>query len=287
MSRVKAGIAGLVVFILGFLILGSWYTIDETERGVVLRTGRLIAVVGPGWHVRIPWVDNVEKFSVVTHKRDYSLNSYSRDQQPAEVSASVTYRLPADQVDQVYRLFYAEENLATRALDPKVAEQFKNVFGRFNAVTAVQERQRLNMEVEQALRKNVKAPIIIETFQIENIDFSSAYEASIEARMQAEVEVQKLRQQAEQAKVNAEIRVTNANAEADAVRAAAKAEADAIALKGEAEARAIAARGQALRDNPQLIDLVTAEKWNGTLPTTMLPNGALPFVNALRSQPLN
>jgi hypothetical protein len=50
-------------------------------------------------------------------------------------------------------------------------------------------------------------------------------------------------------------------------------------LTGNAEAEAINARGRALRDNPTLIELVSAERWNGVLPTTMVPGAAVPFVN--------
>ncbi|MNE59598.1 hypothetical protein D3C80_1547040 [compost metagenome] len=114
--------------------------------------------------------------------------------------------------------------------------------------------------------------------QIENIDFSDAYEASIEQRMLAEVEVQKLRQNAEREKVQAEITVTQANASADSVRAKANADAEAIRIMGDAEATSIKARGDALRENPGLVALTQAEKWNGQLPTTMLPDGSVPML---------
>ena len=54
---------------------------------------------------------------------------------------------------------------------------------------------------------------------------------------------------------------------------------DNIAAASEAEADAIQARGDALRENPELIQLVQAERWNGQLPTTMLPNTTVPFMN--------
>jgi len=50
-------------------------------------------------------------------------------------------------------------------------------------------------------------------------------------------------------------------------------------LAQRAEADAIRAKGAALRDNPTLIALTSAERWNGILPTTMVPGGAVPFVN--------
>ena len=88
-----------------------------------------------------------------------------------------------------------------------------------NAVTAIQDRARLNAETEEAIRTFIVGPVVIESVQIENIDFSDAYEQSIENRMLAEVEVQKLQQNAEREKVQAQITVTQANARADAIRA--------------------------------------------------------------------
>jgi regulator of protease activity HflC (stomatin/prohibitin superfamily) len=108
----------------------------------------------------------------------------------------------------------------------------------------------------------------VDSVQIENIDFSDAYEQSIEQRMLAEVEVQKVQQNAQREKVQAEILVIQAKAQADAVK-----------LQGDAEAHAINARGRALRDNPALIELVQAEKWDGKLPTTMVPGQTVPFIN--------
>jgi regulator of protease activity HflC (stomatin/prohibitin superfamily) len=90
--------------------------------------------------------------------------------------------------------------------------------------------------------------------------------------------------------VQAQITVTQANAKANAVRAEAQANADAtrlngearassIKITGEAEAAAIEARARALGTNPNLVTLVQAERWNGVLPTTMVPGSAVPFVS--------
>lgn len=279
---VAAAAAALVALM---IVGGSWYTIDEGERGVILRTGAIIGTAGPGLHFKIPLIDTVAKISVQAHARIYErMPAYSRDQQPADLAVSVNYRLPVDQVGEIYASYGSEDGLVTRLLDRRVYEQVKNVFGQFNAVTAIQERTRLNREMEEAIRSDVKGPVIIESFQIENIDFSDAYEQSIEARMLAEVEVQKIRQNAEREKVQAEITVIKANAAADAVRAEAQAQADAIRLRGDAEASAIEARGRALRDNPALISLVQAERWNGTLPQMMIPGAAVPFLNVQPTQ---
>ncbi len=39
------------------------------------------------------------------------------------------------------------------------------------------------------------------------------------------------------------------------------------------------AKGIALRANADLVQLQAVEKWDGKLPTTMVPGSALPFVN--------
>jgi regulator of protease activity HflC (stomatin/prohibitin superfamily) len=42
-------LAGLLVLT---IIFGSWYTIDQTQRGVLLRNGALVEVVQPGLHFK-------------------------------------------------------------------------------------------------------------------------------------------------------------------------------------------------------------------------------------------
>lgn len=276
-TSVAAAMFGLV----GLTVLGgSWYTVDSGFRGVQVRNGAVTGTAEPGLGFKMPLIDKVIDISVQSQARQYTdVATYSKDQQTAMLAISVNYRFPADQVEAIYTNFGGEEGVLSRLLDRQVFDEVKNTFGKFNAVTAIQERDRLVAEVQNAIQKAVVGPIIIESVQIENIDFSSAYEDSIEARMLAEVEVQKVKQNAEREKVQAEIVVTQAQAQADAQVAQAKASAEATRLQGDAEAHAIRAKGDALRDNPQLVDLIQAEKWNGSLPTHMVPDGTVPFLD--------
>lgn len=282
-ARIAAGaILGVGTFLVGTTVLfGSWYTIDEGERGVLTRNGAVVGVANPGLGFKMPMIDGVDKVTVRTEIITFEeMAAYSRDQQPATMRVSVNFRIVPDSVKDVYTVYGSASGLAERLIRPRVFEELKTVFGQFTAVSAIQEREKLNSLVREAISSAVAGPAVIEGVQIENIDFSDAYEASIEQRMLAEVEVQKLRQNAEREKVQAEITVTQAKAKADAVRATAEAQADATRLAGQAEADAIRAKGEALRDNPALIELTAAEKWNGTLPTTMIPGGSVPFIGA-------
>jgi regulator of protease activity HflC (stomatin/prohibitin superfamily) len=281
------------VAVVAAIALGSWYTIDQTERGVILRTGAVIGTAQPGLGFKVPLIDTVQKISVrtITYSWD-KMNSYSYDQQPADLKISVTLRAAPEKVGELYAKFGRLETAVNQVVSPAVNQQVKIVFGRYTAVKAIQERGALNSAIKDAITATLKDDpmIIVESVQLENIEFSANYLHSIEQRMLAEVEVQKLQQNAEREKVQAQITVTQATAKANAIRAEAQAQADAtklqgearatnIRLTGEAEAAAIEARAKALGSNPNLVTLVQAERWNGVLPTTMVPGSAVPFVS--------
>ncbi len=243
-------------------------------RGVILRTGATIGTAGPGLHFKLPVLDKVEKISVQQQTQRYPrMQAYSRDQQPADLAMSVTYRITDP--ERVYSEYGGMEVMLVRLLDPRAFQAAKSVFGQFDAASAIQDRSKLNAQVNEAIRRAIVGPVVVESVQIENIDFSDSYEKAVEERMQATVLQQKAL--AEKAR-----RITEADASAYEVKSAADAQAHAIQTRGGAEAAAIKARGEALRQNPGLPELVTAEKWDGKLPTSMPPNGAVPFLNVQR-----
>src|SRR5689334_452574 len=292
MSRgLIGGIVALIVVCI--IVLGSWYTVDQTERGVLLRNGAVVGTAQPGLGFKIPLIDSIQKISVRTATYTWDkMNSYSYDQQPADLKISVTLRAAPEKVADLYAKFGRLDAAVNQVVSPVVNQQVKVVFGRYTAVKAIQERGALNGAIKDAITETLKYDpmIVIESVQLENIEFSQNYLHSIEQRMLAEVEVQKLQQNAEREKVQAQITVTQATAKANAIRAEAQAQADAtrlsgeakasnIKITGEAEAAAIEARGKALGSNPNLVTLVQAERWNGVLPTTMVPGSAVPFVS--------
>ncbi len=268
----------LIILAVVVIAYGSWFTVDQGERGVHLRNGRIVGTAAPGMGFKVPLMDKIVKISTQTHTVSYErLQAYSRDQQPATIRASVTFRVPEDKVAEVYANFKSLDLMVNRLVDRAVPTQVENIFGQYTAISAVQERVKFVLDVTNAIKEAVQGPIEISSVQIENIDFSSAYEKSVEDRMRAEVEVQTQKQNLEKERVSAQIAVTKAQAEADSQLARAKAEAEGIRIKGEAEADAIKSRAEALAQNKDLIELTKAEKWNGELPSTMLPNSTLPF----------
>src|ERR1700730_13006998 len=214
--------AAIAVVVALIIALGSWYTVDQTERGVVLRTGAVIGTAQPGLGFKLPLFDSVEKVSVRTTTYTWDkMNSYSFDQQPADLKISVTLRAAPEKVSDLYAKFGRLDATVNQAVSPAAHHRAKRLFCRYTAVKAIQARGALNSAIKDAITDTLKYDpmIIIESVQLENIEFSANYLHSIEQRMLAEVEVQKLQQNAEREKVQAQITVTQANAKANAVRA--------------------------------------------------------------------
>lgn len=261
-------------------VLGSWYTIDETERGVLLRNGALVGVIEPGLSFKVPFIETVKRISTQSQVTLYDrLQAYSKDQQAASLRVSVSWHVAPTEVAKVYTAYQTSEAMKERLISRQVPTQVENVFGRYNAVAAVQNRGQLVSDISAAIKSAIDGPVVIDSVQVENIDFSDAYEKAVEARMTAEVQVKTREQQLATEQVQAQIRVTQAQAEADSKLAQAKADAEATRLRGQAEAEAIRARAQALASNQNLVELTKAERWNGVLPTTVLPGGTLPFID--------
>jgi regulator of protease activity HflC (stomatin/prohibitin superfamily) len=267
-SVFRLGLGMLGGLVVAYLLFASWYQVDQGERAVVLRFGQLVGTSEPGLHFKLPWVDTVRMISVQNQNNRYTnLEAYSRDQQPANLTVSVTYVV----VDpsELYTQYGDLETAVRRLIDPRLTAGIKTIFGQYDAVRAIQERAALNNDFGTAATAAIDGgPINIISVQIENIDFSDAYEQSVEQRMLAQVEIQKREQNLRTTEVEAQIARTKAEGEAEATR-----------LRGEAEASAIRARAEALRMNADLVQLQAVEKWDGKLPTTMVPSTALPFID--------
>lgn len=302
---VSAFVASIVLLFLS-VVLGTWYTIDEGERGVLLRNGAVSGIAEPGLGFKVPFIDDVVHLSIQSRIVSWdNVETYSKDQQLAHMRVSVNYRLAADRMREIYANYGSEEAIVSRLIQPRVFQDLKIIFGKFNAVAAIQERDRLNADVQKIIAEAVKGPVQVESVQIEDIAFSETYENSIEQRMLAEVEVLKLRQNAEREKVQAEIVVTQAQAGADRVRVNAQAEADRVRLAGDAEAYATEAKATAsafrieaerlaqakgimaenearlfaLKSDPLILEYLKYTIWNGQLPTMMIPGSTVPFLN--------
>jgi regulator of protease activity HflC (stomatin/prohibitin superfamily) len=282
-SPMKIGGIALFAILAISLAIDSFYTVDEKERGVILRNGALNGTAEPGLAFKIPFIESVKFISMQNQTTRYeSVQAYSKDQQGATLAVSVSWHVEPGQVADLYKGYADLDGVVSRLISRQVPTQVENTFGRYTAIRAVQDRGQFVADVASALKSSIHGPVVIDSVQIENIDFSDAYEKSIEERMKAEVQVKTREQMLATEKIQAQIKITQAQADADSIVAQAKADAEATRLRGDAEADAIKARAAALASNQNLVELTKAERWDGKLPTTILPNSALPFIDANR-----
>ena len=132
--------------------------------------------------------------------------------------------------------------------------------------------KKLNEFIQKSLSlKELGSCIDIHNIAITEFKFSREFDAAIEAKVTAE-------QQALQAKQEKEKIIIQAEAQKE--RAKLEAEAKAVTIREESVARAeaIEREAKALRNNPELIQLRSIERWDGVLPK-FSGGGAVPFLN--------
>ena len=254
---------------------GSFYEVGQGERGVITHYGAVVGLAQPGLGFKTPFLTGITHVNIQQQQLNFDgtqtgnpkMQAYSRDQQPATIVLAVNWHV----VDPtaIFTTYGTNEAFAYRVVASKALEQFKNTFGQFDAADAIQQRAKLNAEVTAALQLATRGqPGIIDSVQIEDISFSNQYEQAVEARMQAIVKQQ-------QAEAEKSQRMTNA----DAAKYEKEANADATLYAAQAEAKGIQAKGDALRASPEVVSLTVAQKWDGVLPTTMVPGSAVPFLD--------
>lgn len=282
-SKSIGWIAGIVIIVLIAMVaaFSSYTSVNQQDRGVVLRNGKLVSIAEPGPNWFMPFVTDVVEIPVTGQNKSYeNLQAYSRDQQVAKMNVSVSFSVPPGKVGELYSTFGSIANLTARVMDRQIPQAMENVFGQYNAITAVQDRVRLVADLNTAVKKALEPyPVFVESVQLENVSFSDSYDAAISQRMEAEVAVTKRKQDLEAERITAQITVTKAQSSADSKLAEATAAAKATRLQGEADAYAIKAKSDALNNvNPNLVAYTIATTWNGKLPETMVPGQAVPFI---------
>ncbi|MBD9511563.1 prohibitin family protein [Ensifer sp. ENS10] len=282
MGKIGLILGALVAIVVLSIFGGSFYTVDEGERAVVVSQGKIAGVSPAGFHWKKPFIDHANTISLRTRVVEFPEEPvYTGDRQTATVTFSVNYAaVSTDQeVASIYREFQTLEGLEDRLLKRDIKEAIKNVFGQFTAETAIRERGRLNNEVVKAIGTLGNGLIRIEGVNIENINFSDAVEQAAEDRAMAEMQANTKREEQKKAVIQNAIDVAAAQAAADSNLAKERARADGIRAVGEAEASAIKAKSDALAQSPNLVELTKAERWDGKLPTSFVPGSAIPFVN--------
>lgn len=265
----EAKVGKLITHIVGwmflFIVLLTQFplgTVSAGERGVRLRFNATTGdVVSEGLYFRIPFIERVVKLDVKTQKLEAHAIAYSNDIQTVDSTLALNYHLAPESVVNLYKELGVDYQL--RIIDPAIQESVKAATAKFTAQQLIEERPVVKEAILTELKTRLQGRyIIVDDFSIVNFDFSDLYEDAVEAKQVAQQTALKARNDLETVKLQAEQRVAQAKAEAEAIRI---------------QAQAITQQGG--KDYAQLKAI---EKWNGILPSQMIPGGAVPFLDLTR-----
>ena len=106
------GLSSVLLLIVGVWLTSGVYRVDAQERAVVLRFGKYVQTVGPGYNWHLPWP--IERKIIVNVSQQYSVRDDARmltaDTNLVEVTSAVQYTQP-DPLKFLFKVKGVEETL--------------------------------------------------------------------------------------------------------------------------------------------------------------------------------
>ena len=228
--------------------------VNPGERGVKVYFGEVEQVVHPEglvWHA--PFITHVERINIQQQTWTMKSECYSSDLQQIDANVKVLFRVPESQVIVAFQKYFSGPGgMMDAVVSPRTNEALKEVTAQMTAENIVKNRELVKGKTLSLTRQKVGDIVVIDDIVIDNLTLSKQLEDAIESKMVQQQEA----------------------AKAEFTRQKAKVEAETAVIKAQGEADAIKIRGSAIRDNPKLIDLQIAEKWNGVAPLVVGGNNA-------------
>ena len=267
---IKRIVIALVILI---VLAGSFVTVATGELGVKTRLGKVVGVVEPGFHLKKPFVEQVEKINVRTQvvKNEHYINTEgevvsnnpleaaSNDLQDVRVSVVVNYAIDQTKIIEIYTSFKTAERFEEGVIKPLIKQIVKTETANYTANDLVTKRAELNSSVTEKLRTAIAEKYgVFEQSNITNIEFSESFTLAIEKKVTAEQDALAAKNKLEQAKYEKEATIVKAQGESESIRI---------------QSQAINSQGGA-----DYVQLKAIEKWQGYTPTYMMGN-SVPFIN--------
>lgn len=172
-----------VAFIVLFFLSGI-RILNEYERGVVFRLGRIIEPKMPGFRWIIPGVDKMLKISLRIITMDVpSQDVITRDNVSVKVNAVVYFRVidPVKAVIQVENYLYATSQLAQTTL--------RSILGQVELDELLSEREKLNVQLQEVLDKHTDPwGIKVTLVEVKYVDLPQEMQRAIAGQAIAERE---------------------------------------------------------------------------------------------------
>jgi len=258
-----------VLIIIGVVATASVKIVDSGHRGVLLHWDAVDLTNPPldeGLHFVVPFQDDVVNIEVRTLKYASEARSASKDLQTVETTVTVNYHPDKEGVHRLYKnLGLDYEN---RVIQPAIEETVKQVTANYNAEELITKRPLVKADIEFSIRERLNQfDVVTEVISITDFEFSALFASAIESKVEAEQKALKAENDLRRIEVEARQREANAIGLANANIAEAKGEAEAIAIIN-----------QALAENPNYLEWLKTQAWDGQLPL-VVGEGGTPFIS--------
>ncbi|RYZ93500.1 MAG: prohibitin family protein [Moraxellaceae bacterium] len=253
----------IAVAVVGFMLLwGSFYTVNTGTRAIIFRFGQIIDVTDEGLHLKLPFIDKRLIVDVRTQKASSPASAGTRDMQSVTTEVAVNYHLNAASLAKIY----AQSGLEVREklIDPRIQEVVKAVVAKYSAEQLLVQREAVKTDIFTNLKNSLaKYSIVVEDIQITNFSFSPAFDKAIELKQTAEQSALKAKNDLQRIRIEAEQKISMAEAEAKAI-----------------EIQSLADKAQG---GEGYVQLKAIEKWDGKLPQYS-GSAAVPFIQLKPAQ---
>ncbi|MBW1777966.1 MAG: slipin family protein [Deltaproteobacteria bacterium] len=171
-----------IVILVVFFLSTAIRILNEYERGVVFRLGRVIKAKGPGLIILIPIVDKMIKVSLRLVAMDVDPQDViTRDNVSVKVNAVIYFRVinPVKAIIEVENYNYAMSQLAQTTL--------RSVCGQAELDELLAEREKVNTELQEILDAQTDPwGIKVATVELKHIDLPSEMQRAMARQAEAE-----------------------------------------------------------------------------------------------------
>jgi regulator of protease activity HflC (stomatin/prohibitin superfamily) len=181
--NLSASLIAIIIFAVLFLA-NAIRILNEYERGVIFRLGRVIRAKGPGIILLIPVVDRIQKVSLrVIAQEVPTQDVITRDNVSVKVSAVIYFRVvdPVKAVISVENYLYATSQLAQTTL--------RTVCGHGELDTLLSEKDKINAHIQEILDNNTEPwGIKVSLVELKQIDLPQEMQRAMAKQAEAERE---------------------------------------------------------------------------------------------------
>lgn len=232
----------LALMLLLVAVTGSFYTVQATERAVLLRFGEVVqADLKPGLHFKVPLMNEVRRFDGRVQVSDAERTEFlTKENKFLIIDAYVMWRV--SDVKRFYTATGGDHKVAESRLLPLVRDGLKNrVSERSVQEVVAGQREQLMLDLTQAVNTVAKREFGIEVVdvRVKRVDFPTSTIESIYNRMRTEREREAREHRSQGTEMSERIK-SDADRQQRVILADAYRQAETLRGQGDAEAAGIA-----------------------------------------------